>query len=99
MGVAAYNRGSACISRQMQAERRPQEFDVMDTLNILEKYEDAGIPSGQVRLEYSHKVWWVFCPKTGFGFHYKSIHEAVRRWHISIIGCDENGWDAIPTPE
>ena len=99
MGVAAYNRGSALISRQISNNRRPVEFEMMDELNALPKYEDAGLPFGPVRLESSHGGWWIVCPDTGFGFWYKTLREAVRRWRITIIGYDGSGWYAVPSSQ
>lgn len=96
MGVAAYNRGSLAIRRQLEAQSRPVEFEIMDVLNALPKYPDAGTPNGPVRLAFSHKGWWIVCPKTGFGYWYKTLHEAVKRWKIAVIGKEHQEWLAVP---
>lgn len=90
MGVAAYNRGSACISRQIQAEHyRPPEFELMDMLNGLRKHEDCGRPSGPVVVIHDSRGFWsIECPRTGFGYWYCTIHELMRRWDVSLTGYD-----------
>lgn len=99
MGVAAYNRGSACISQQIANDKyRPVEFDIMDTLNALPKYNTATPPHGSVRLGEGHGGWWIYCIKTGYGYWYKTLHEAIKRWDIVIIAYKNGEWEAIPTP-
>ncbi len=99
MGVAAYNRGSALIRQQIADEARPIEFEMMDRLNALPKYDEAIPPRGPsetVRFGEGHGGWWIHCPKTGFGYWYKTLSEAVRRWDVTIIGHDNGEWVAIP---
>ena len=99
MGAAAYHRGSRSLSRQMDAEQRPVEFVLMDELNALPKYPDAGRPFGPVQVFYAPQgVWWIQCPTTGYGFWYRSLRELVKRWQITIIGYQGGVWTAIPTP-
>lgn len=90
MGVAAYNRGSAAIRRYHAEKETPHEFGVIEMLNRLPKYPDAGTPFGPVELAFSYRVCWVECPVTGYGFAYANAREAVKRWNITITG-----WDAI----
>ena len=93
MGVAAYNRGSNAISQQISAESRPVEFEMMDNLNALPKYEDAGTPLAPIHFVYDPRGFWsAECPITGYGFWYKSLYEAVRRWNVNIIGWDNGIW-------
>jgi len=66
----------------------------MDRLNELEKYSDAGIPLGSIQFAESHGGWWAVCPLTGFGYFYKSLHEAVKRWNVVIVGYNDGVWEA-----
>lgn len=102
MGAAAYRRGSASITRQLEQEQRPQEFAMMDDLNSLTKYADAGTPLGPIQFVWARGVWWAECPTSGFGFWYTTLRAAIRRWHVRIIAYDRGVWYAVPdqtTPE
>ena len=95
MGIAAYNRGSAALSREIDADQRPVEFEIMDRLNALPKYEDAGKPFGPIEFVYDYRGFWVAqCPRTGFGFFYDTCAEAVRRWRVRIVAFDCGVWKA-----
>lgn len=96
MGHAAYIRGNKLISRQLQAGRRPVEFEVMDRLNALPKYPKAPTPFGPCNLVSDHHGWWVECPTTGFGYCYKTLEDAVKNWNISVTEYDGTKWTAIP---
>ena len=100
MGVAAYNRGSDLISRQLRADRREVAFEIMDRLNKLTKLSGAPKPFGPVTFVQSHGGWWISCPKTGFGYHYPSLTDAVQNWDVEITSCviDSNGvtWEGVP---
>jgi hypothetical protein len=96
MGIAAYNRGSAALSREIDADARPVEFAIMERLNALEKYTDAGKPFGAIQFVFDTNigVWWAECPQTGFGFMYSTLDEAVKRWRIQIVAFDCGVWKA-----
>jgi len=96
MGVASYNRGSAVIRRRFAMEARPHEYEFMDDLNALPKYDDAGTPFDEIHFVSSHGGWFAECPKTGFGYFYKSLREAVRRWNVSVYGYKNGKWLAKP---
>jgi hypothetical protein len=96
MGIAAYNRGSRAIARQLAAGARPVEFEVMERLNSLEKYPDAGKPFGPIQFVFAHRGVWAQCPKTGFGFPYPTLAEAVKRWRVTIVAFDQGKWMAQP---
>ncbi len=98
MGVAAYNRGSSLVARQIDAERRPVEFEMMDDLNTLPKLPGAVAPWGETILANSHGGWWITCPITGFGYWYKTLREAVQSWQIDVVAYDatKNEWRAVP---
>lgn len=98
MGSAAYRRGSEAIRHQLAAEGRPQAFAFMDALNALPKYADAGRPCGAVELVWDRGVWWITCPRTGFGYWYPTLREAIRRWDITVTGYEQGRWQAVPTP-
>ena len=96
MGVAVYNRGSACLARQIQDDQRPIEFDFMDRLNSIKKYDYALPPFGPVRIGPGHNGQWIYCPKTEFGYWYTTVIEAVKSWDIIVTGYDNGEWIAIP---
>lgn len=90
MGVAAYNRGSNVIARSLREDDRPVEFMLMDRLNALEKYPDAGTPPVPVQIIHSRGLVWLV-PKDkpdGFGYWYKSINQLMKRWKIQITGIN-----------
>ncbi len=69
MGIAAYNRGTAAIAAQFDAEARPVEFEIMERLNALPKYEDAGKPFGAIQFVHDYRGFWVAeCPKNWLWF-------------------------------
>ena len=96
MGVAAYYRGNALISRHIKEDARDPIFEMMDDLNELPKYQDSGKPLGPIHFVYHRGVWFAECPKTGFGFWYKNLREAVRRWNVEITEYRNGIWVGIP---
>ena len=96
MGIAAYNRGSDALKKQIDAEARPVEFEIMERLNALPKYADAGKPFGAIQFVSGNKGVWAVCPRTGFGFWYRTLPEAIRRWKVTITAFDCGAWLAEP---
>jgi hypothetical protein len=101
MGAAAYRRGSNAIAARIEAEREqrhPREFEMMDILNMMPKYEDCGRITEPVLFTFSHGVWWVNVERKpdGFGWWYRSLAEAVKRWSVVVTGYDNGTWRAIP---
>lgn len=97
MGIAAYNRGSAALARKIDADMRPIEFEVMERLNALPKYQDAGRPFGPIQFVYDYRGFWVAelsVKKHGFGFFYPTLNEAVQRWRVQIVAFDNGIWKA-----
>jgi hypothetical protein len=94
MGIAAYNRGTALIARQFDAEARAVEFEIMERLNALPKYEDAGTPFGPIQFVSGNNGVWAECPQTGFGFCYHTLTEAVRRWKVTVVAFQDGAWIA-----
>lgn len=96
MGAAAYNRGSALLSHQIDAQARPVEFSIMDALNALTKRERALAPWGPIHFIAGHGGWWATCPVSGYGFLYDTLRDAVRAWRVTITGYDNGIWIAEP---
>lgn len=100
MGVAAYNRGSALISRQLSEDPRVSAMrSLVDSLNAVAKREGAQRPWGPARLERGHGGWWLACPKTGFGYWYRTLRAAMREWNIYVAEVDGRGFTCLPMPE
>lgn len=96
MGVAAYARGSALIARHLDHEARPVEFIMMDELNALPKKDRAPVPFGEIRFVAGRSGWWAECPRTGFGYHYPTLREAVRSFRVEVYGYLSGCWLARP---
>lgn len=96
MGIASYNRSSSRIRESIDADCRPVEFEIMERLNALPKYADAGKPFGQIQFESANGGFWAVCPKSGFGFFYRTLPEAVKRWAVEITSFDNGKWIAGP---
>lgn len=96
MGVAAYQRGTNLIRRQLAENDRRAEFVMMEELNSLQKFEDAGRPFDDIWFVRGHGAWWAECPKTGYGYRYKTLREAVRSWRVTIYCYDGLRWFATP---
>lgn len=94
MGAAAYNRGTKALVRDIDSNRRAVEFEIMERLNALPKHNDAGTPFGPIQFVAGHNGIWAECPVTGFGFWYKNLPEAVRRWNVQIVSFDHGTWRA-----
>lgn len=93
MGIAAYNRGSVALSREIDANQRPVEFEMMEYLNNQPKYADAGKPFMPIQFVWDSRGFWIaLCPKTGYGLFYDTLIEAVRRWKVTIVGFDNGTW-------
>lgn len=98
MGIAAYNRGTAALRREIDSESHPVEFEILERLNALPKYADAGKPFGPIQFvaDSVRGGFWAQCPVTGFGFWYRTLPEAIRRWRVEIIAFDCGKWIAAP---
>jgi hypothetical protein len=98
MGIAAYNRSSQVIRSRISMDARPAEFEIMDRLNALEKYPDCGRINENLLFTFSHGVWCVNVERKpdGFSYWYKTLHEAVKRWNVEIIGFNNGVWIGKP---
>lgn len=96
MGVAAYNRGSALISRRADDAERPAEFVMMADLNAIPKKDKAPTPFGDIRFVAAHGGWWAECPTTGYGFHFTTLRDAVRSFRVEVHAYIDGCWMARP---
>lgn len=99
MGVASYQRANDVIRNRIAENDRPVEFVMMEELNSLPKFEDAGRPFTDIWFVPGHGGWCAECPRTGYGYWYKTLREAVRRWRVTINGYDGIRWLATPNAE
>lgn len=96
MGIAAYNRGSKLISRQLAANVRPVEFEIMERLNAYPKHDHAPVPWGEIHFIAAHGGWWAECPIKGGGFWYRSLRDAVKSWRVEVYAYESGIWIARP---
>ena len=103
MGSAAYRRGSAVIRRTLDAEQRDPHFVLMEELNALARYADAGTPFAPTVIVYEpvRQLWWQLDPNkmwAGRGYAYTSLRDLCRLWHITLTGYDATTqtWTAVP---
>lgn len=98
MGIAAYNRGSAHIASQVDSESRQAVFFVMDALNAMTKYPDAGTPFSDVMFLQGNGGWWIVPADDpgGFGFWYPDLREAIKRWMVEVVGYEQGRFVAHP---
>lgn len=88
MGIAAYNRGSAVLSRQIDAEQRSLTSLLIDDLNAMPKHANARTPFGPVLFKYDGQRWWALDPVKqwrGFGFWYSSLRAAVASFNVTLV--------------
>lgn len=99
MGIAAYNRASSVIRLRISQDDRPVAFQMMEDFNNLEKYDDAGAPFGDLIFTFSRGVWWVNAAShpDGYGYYYKSLREAIKRWKVVIVEFNNGTWRGVPS--
>ena len=98
MSNAAYNRGSQCIRNQVEQNQRPAIFAMMDDYNAMPKHAGSVAPFLPVEIVPGNGGMWVSDPRTGYGFWYRTLAEAVRSWEIDLTGYDASrrAWAAQP---
>jgi len=103
MGHASFRRGAQAIRRSLEREQRAVEFRLLEDLNALPKYPDAGLPLRPLRIDYdaAHDIWWfadAVAGPAGFAYWYSSLREGLRRWQIALTGYDATTgtYSAIP---
>jgi len=103
MGIAAYNRGSACIAWQMREEKPSDNVVFMNDVNALPKIKDpaypwrkACMPFERGEIIFSHGVWWLTDASKPSGRNwapcYPSIRALVRSWDISLVDRRGETW-------
>lgn len=97
MGAKAERRCKAVAIVIGSDAARPTEFERMDSLNTLEKYPGAGTPYKPIKFAWDecHKAWWALDQEkgwNGYGYPYKTLRDAVRRWDVDIVGYKDGEW-------
>lgn len=100
MGIAAYNRGTACLSRQTDAEvdhERARMIDIIDRLNAYPK--GSAVPFGPCVLESDRRRgWWVLNAgddrHSRRGYWFKNQRSAMAAFSVAVTGIaqDRHGW-------
>jgi beta-mannanase len=99
VGVAAYNRGTRRLIADIDSTARSAEFAIMDGLNALSKHKHAVRPFGSIQFANDGRYWWALDPRkgwSGYGYVYKTLHDAVRDWLVTIVGFDNGTWIGDP---
>jgi hypothetical protein len=94
MGIAAYNRGSRLISREIDRLAPSAVAIFTADLNNLPRDPDAGAPFETpegMRLVRGHGGWWLECCRTGFGYWATTPWKLFRHWLVDIVGDDPKG--------
>jgi hypothetical protein len=93
MGVAAYNRGSQAIRRQLDDAAPDALTHLAHGLNAAPRAPDAGAPfptEQGLTLAPGHGGWWLSCNVTGFGYWYRTPWQAMRRWLVDVVAIANN---------
>lgn len=85
MGAAAENRYVNFAGRQAEARIPGLNEAFVSDLNDIPKLSGASIPFGDIHFVASHGGWFAECPKTGFGYWYRTLREAVASWRVAIF--------------
>lgn len=111
MGIAAYNRGSECLRRQIEAERVPDairnKLEIIERINSYPKGKSRPFAPVLIQPEKRRRVWWLMQDTpdrfSRFAYCYPSLRELMAAWNITIIGTGADGcgfyYRAIPTPK
>ena len=89
MGVAAYNRGTMKIARDLQCDRR-HEFEIMERLDSYPKGERWLVCRTVIRISERGKWWLMNREDRGWGecgIRYDSAKELFADWNIVVVGC------------
>lgn len=103
MGIAAYRRGNVAISRQLAPTQAERDGEHLRDLNATPRHERAVAPWGPIHFVPGNGGWWAQCPKTGFGYWYKTLRRAIAEWRVTLTEVGMRGGEvvyvAVPTPE
>lgn len=93
MGVAAYNRGSAVVSRQIfgtdEDRRNNHNAEVIAMLNARPKGTRRPFQATVARIDKDGKVWLMNQPEKGwesFGYRYDGINAILADWCVNVTG-------------
>ena len=95
MGAAAEQRYVSFAGRQAESALPNHNETFVRDINKLPKREGAQTPFGDVHFVPGHGGWWAECPKTGFGYWFKSLRDAVRAFQI-VVAIDGQRLIGIP---
>lgn len=96
MGVAAYNRGSRLISRQLEIQVDNQRA-IIDRLNAITPRDGAPAPfqAGVIRFDESTKTWWIMNNESkgwaSFGFAAKRLDKFFANYRLYATGFGRDG--------
>ena len=94
MGIAAYNRGSEAISRDIigtdEDRNHKNNLRVLEKINAYPKGKHSPFISGVIRHDMAANCWWFMNREAdGFsshGFAYPTLKACVGDWNINITG-------------
>ena len=90
MGIAAYNRGTSLVSRQIDEQLPDHNSDVVRSINKLPRGESRLWGKTYVRLMPHGKTWILMNkPEEGFasfGYEYPSLRVMFSHWNAHVVG-------------
>lgn len=100
MGAAAYNRGSAVIARQFDAEAPAALMVLMRDLTEVSAASDGTVVFAPtvVRLDERGGCWVMNRQDKGwgeFGYPYASVWAAAKAWRLAFVGYDRDEHSAF----
>lgn len=94
MGAASERRYVIFAAAQTSTGKTPNQLFVAD-LNKTPKIPGARTPFGEIHFVASHGGWFAECPKTGFGYWFKTLRQAVATFRVAVFA---NGTSLIGKP-
>lgn len=93
MGIAAYNRGTAVICRQIDAEQQSHWARVLSDLNDSVTGTERLFAPAVARFGSDGHVYLMNKPQDGwasFGYQYRSLREIGREWAVQFTGWGQD---------